>query len=332
MQTEGSDKLKSLLTESDRVNKIKDKYEEIYKDSTVWLYKKSHGVHSVVFGILKNDLAGKRYLDVGCGAGRLAIMCSHLSKEAAGFDFSETAINIAVMNAACCGQDVDFSVSDIEGFCRKTTHTYDVITMIGVLEHVSDPLATLQMISTLTASGGIVVVSCPNFINPRGFSYMTLLTLFRFPMSLADLWQIDYMHMEEWCSQTDFAVTGHVGAIYRFGWDHKSVADMTQRVPKAVKDIHLDVALDYKAYNEWQERTVRPNHEVLEWLAAQGVIKRIEPGVELRMERKVPIADKLWDDMSQYMREDIMSDPYYCDVAPFSHMGGECIYILKKTR
>lgn len=322
-------KINSLLADGQHGD-ILAKYEEIYRSADVWLYKKSHGVHSVIYSLIKDELPGRSLLDVGCGAGRLAIMGAHVAAEAVGFDFSETAVAIAELNARSAGRAVRFKVADIDGFCAQADRTYDVVTLVGVLEHVPDPLATLRDLHRLLSPGGLLVVSCPNFINPRGFSYMTVFTLLHLPMSLADLRQIDVMDMEAWCAATGFALEAVVGAIYRFGWDQKAAEDMIKRMPLAIRDAKLDLAVDYEAFNAWQRKMVRPNQQLLAWLEAQGALKRIQRGVEFQLQRPEGVDDALWEQMRQYMAEDIESDPFYSDVAPFSAMGGEGIYLLRK--
>jgi 2-polyprenyl-6-hydroxyphenyl methylase / 3-demethylubiquinone-9 3-methyltransferase len=327
----GGHAVRPLPVDRQDSEQIKEKYEEIYRASDVWLYKKSHGVHSIIYSLLEDRLPGSRVLDIGCGAGRLAIMCAHRAAATTGFDFSQEAIAIARLNAACAGQAVDFAVADIEAFCRTTSGTYDLITLVGVLEHVPDPVATLRDISRITSAGGTLVVSCPNFINARGFAYMTLLTLFRLPMSLVDVRQVDYMDMERWSGAAGYRLEGTTGAIYRFGWEEKAAADLIKRVPLAVRDAGLNVSVDFAAFNAWQEKMTRPARQLLGWLEGQGVLGRIERKVEIRLERRGEIDDALWVKMQQYMHEDIVSDPYYSSVPPFSTMGGECIYVLRKA-
>lgn len=322
-------KISSLLSVGDQRN-ILAKYDEIYRSADVWLYRKSHGVHSVIYELIKDELPGRRMLDVGCGAGRLAIMAAHRAAETVGFDFSETAIAIARLNALSAGRVVKFEVADIETFCQRADRTYDVITLVGVLEHVPDPPGTLRDLYRLLTPGGLLVVSCPNFLNPRGFSYMTVLTLLHLPMSLADLRQVDYMDIEQWCAETGFVLERVVGAIYRFGWDQKAAEDMIKRMPLAIRDAKLDLSFDYEAYNTWQRKIVRPNEQFLAWLEAQGALKRIQRGVEFVLQRPEGVDDALWERMSQYMAEDIVTDPFYSDVMPIAAMGGEGIYLLRK--
>ncbi len=325
-------KLDSLLTQKDRVAGLKDKYEEIYGQSDVWLYKKSHGVHSVILGAIKQELAGSRYLDLGCGAGRLPIMCSFLAKEVVGVDFSQNAIELATLCARVAGAGkVRFLVNDLDEFCRDCGPAeFQVISLLGVLEHTSRPQETLDKVSRLLAPGGLLVVSCPNFVNFRGATYMTLLTLLDLPMSLADLWQIDVGDIRAWSPSAGLRLEKTLGAIYNFAFSQKAAADMQKRVPLAVRDKKLDIDINYQAYNEWLDKMAGFNQEYLEWLAQRGVLRKISKPVEIQVAKDLDIPGDLLEKVSQYLEEDITSDPYYCEEPPFCYFGGEGIYLLRK--
>ena len=323
-------KVASLLAEHDGAERIQEKYEEIYTQSDEWLYAKSQGVHSIVYALIAERLRGRSLLDVGCGAGRLAIMSAHEADRVTAFDFSGAAIAIAELNATCAGRQISFEVADIHGFCERSDETFDVVTMLGVLEHVEDPVRSLRDISSVMRDGGTLVVSCPNFINPRGFTYMTLLTLFDLPMSLADLRQVDYLDVRDWARQSGYAVEQVVGALYRFAWDDKAVADMRKRVPLAIRDARLDLDPDYDRYGAWLRRVAEPMSDTLASLEARGVLQRIERPIELSFERNVAVGDELWARMTDYMDEDIEADPFFSVEPPFCYLGGEAIYVLQK--
>lgn|GEM_PF-1558200 len=323
-------KLRSSLAEPQGQRNLKAKYEQIYSESDVWLYKKSHGVHSVIFSQIRDHLSGARLLDVGCGAGRLALMCATRAKHVDGLDFSETAVSMAQLNASACGiNNVSFLVADLDEY--ENPQPYQLITLIGVLEHVKDPVTSLRRINQLLEEGGTAVVSCPNFLNFRGHSYMTLLTLLELPMSLADLRYVSYLDIQSWCQQTGFELLNSVGAIYRFGWDEKAVLDMIQRVPLAVRDKNLSVPLNYEAYNNWLRSQVAINRQYLNYLESQGFLKRIRRMVELRPQSVAGVDPELVRKMHQYLEEDIDNDPFYCEVEPFCYHGGEGIYFLRKV-
>ncbi len=326
------EKVKSYLVSKDEPGGLKQKYEEIYGQSDVWLYKKSHGAHSVILQLIKDYLPGKKVLDVGCGAGRLPLMCGTLAREVHAFDFSEAAIFIARKNAEAVGQEhVQFWVSDMDFFENPDGQPYDLITLAGVLEHVPDPLATLRRLSSLLGNNGLLMVSCPNFLNFRGHTYMTLLTLLDLPMSLADLRQVSYMDIRRWASEVGFQVECCAGAIYRFAWDGKAVEDMIKRVPAAIGDKQLPIEIHFESYNQWLKSMVEINRWYLEFLESQGFLKRIVHPVRLEVAKRPDVDEELWGKMNQYLNEDIESDPYWSDIEPFCYQGGEVAYLLRKV-
>jgi len=324
-------KVKPIQLEEDKKVDLQIKYEEIYRESDVWLYTKSNGIHSVVLEQIKDYLPNKRVLDIGCGAGRLAIMCANFAKEVIGFDFSESAIRLARLCASCTKtNNIEFLVSDINKFCQQTSKKYDVITMIGVLEHVQEPISILRDVADILDKHGTLIIACPNFINFRGFSYMTLLTLFGLPMSLADLRQIDVKDIKIWSENVGLKLEKTLGAIYKFSWTEKAYKDMIKRVPLAIKDKNLKIELDFKAYSTWLDRMTGFNEEYLNWLKWQGVLKSIKRSAKIKVERDKNIDSVLWEKIKRYLNEDIKSDPYYSDTSPFCYMGGEGVYLLKK--
>nr|HID58374.1 class I SAM-dependent methyltransferase [Desulfobacterales bacterium] len=326
-------KIQSSLIDSEEQQDLKSKYEEIYTRSDVWMYKKSHGIHSVVLKQIIELLPGARVLDAGCGAGRLSLMIATQADWVDGFDFSEAAIHIANLNAKACRIDnVSFFIADLDNYQSQNPGNYDLITLIGVLEHVKDPIISLRAINRLLKEGGTVVVSCPNFLNFRGYTYMTLLTLFDLPMSLADLRQVNYMDMQHWSKETGFEPYKSIGAIYRFGWVEKAVEDMIKRVPLAVRDKELSISINYEDYNSWLYSQLDFNRQYLSYLEVRGILKRIQRIAKLDPKPLEDIDPGLWTKMSQYLNEDIDTDPFYCETEPFCYQGGECIYLLRKVK
>ena len=327
------EKIKSLLVEKGEEPDTKAKYEEIYSDAKAWLYEKSHGVHSVILTVLHEKLKGAHHLDVGCGAGRLALMSAHLADEVTAFDFSEKAISLCRRHLACVNvSNVRFLRSSIEEFCQMCEDKYEVITMVGVLEHVQNPAAVLLSLSSLLAKDGVLVVSCPGFINFRGFTYMTLLNLFDLPMSLADLHQITPNDMKKWAQAAGMKVRGTIGALYKFAWGERSARDMMRRVPLAIRDKGLPIDVNYRKYDTWLEEMASYNKLLLEWLDRHNILKKITKPVEMKLERPNEMAQEIWEKAKSYLNENVSSDPFYCDQEPFCYFGGEGIYVLERIK
>lgn len=220
MKRERLVKVRSSLTEPEDERNLKAKYEEIYTKSDAWLRWKFHGVHTVTATQIRDLLPGARVLDLGCGPGRLALMCATLARHVDGLDFSKEAIHLAQLNAKACRlPNASFFVADLDEY--QNPRAYEIVILTGVLEHVKSPLGSLARLNSLLVDGGVAVVSCPNFCNFRGYTYMTLRTLFDLPMSLADLRQVSYNDILGWSQQAGFALTKTVGAIYRWGWKRR---------------------------------------------------------------------------------------------------------------
>ncbi|MBC2778660.1 bifunctional 2-polyprenyl-6-hydroxyphenol methylase/3-demethylubiquinol 3-O-methyltransferase UbiG [Parasphingopyxis marina] len=106
----------------------------------------------------RNPLAGKRALDIGCGAGLLAEPLARLGAAVTGIDAAPENIEAARAHAAETGLVIDYRAGGIEA----ASGSYDLITCMEVVEHVADPAAFVQGIADALASDGLLVMSTPN--------------------------------------------------------------------------------------------------------------------------------------------------------------------------
>jgi 2-polyprenyl-3-methyl-5-hydroxy-6-metoxy-1,4-benzoquinol methylase len=99
---------------------------------------------------------GKSLLDVGTGSGLLPQMARTRGYEVEGTDLSKHVSENVPVKA---GFPIHHGMIEDISFSRK----YDVITMLHVLEHTSNPLSTLNRCGELLNEGGYVVVVVPNY-------------------------------------------------------------------------------------------------------------------------------------------------------------------------
>ena len=99
---------------------------------------------------------GKSLLDVGTGSGLLPQLARTRGYEVEGTDLSK---HVSENVPAKAGFPIHHGTIEDINFTRK----YDVITMLHVLEHTSNPLSTLQRCKDLLNESGYVVVVVPNY-------------------------------------------------------------------------------------------------------------------------------------------------------------------------
>ena len=104
-------------------------------------------------------LAGKRVLDVGCGAGLLAEPLARLGATVTGIDASAQVIAAAQQHAETGGLAIDYRVGGIEAVAGGR---FDLVTSLEVIEHVADTRAFVAGLAGALADGGLLVMSTPN--------------------------------------------------------------------------------------------------------------------------------------------------------------------------
>lgn len=104
-------------------------------------------------------LAGKRALDVGCGAGLLAEPLARLGAEVNAIDAAAESIAVARDHAARRGLAIDYRVGGVEAAAGET---FDLVTCLEVVEHVADAAAFVRGLAEAVAPGGLLIMSTPN--------------------------------------------------------------------------------------------------------------------------------------------------------------------------
>ena len=104
-------------------------------------------------------LAGKRALDVGCGAGLLAEPLARLGAQATGVDAAEENIAAAIHHAAGAGLPVTYHHGEL---AKLALGKFDLVTSMEVIEHVADKALFAQQLADHLADGGLMVLSTPN--------------------------------------------------------------------------------------------------------------------------------------------------------------------------
>lgn len=104
-------------------------------------------------------LAGKRALDVGCGAGLVAEPLARLGAAVTAIDAAPENIAAATAHAGAMHLPIDYRACDIE---TMQDAPFDLITVLEVIEHVTDPAHFLAQVARLLKPDGLLILSTPN--------------------------------------------------------------------------------------------------------------------------------------------------------------------------
>lgn len=105
-------------------------------------------------------LAGKTALDVGCGAGLLCEPLARLGASVTGVDAAPENIGAARAHAQASGLAIDYLAGEVEVVAKG--RTFDLVTSMEVIEHVTDPAAFVVGLAAALAPGGLMILSTPN--------------------------------------------------------------------------------------------------------------------------------------------------------------------------
>lgn len=104
-------------------------------------------------------LAGRRALDVGCGAGLLCEPLARLGARVTGVDAAPESIAIARDHAVGAGLAIDYRCGEVGAMGLSG---FDLVTAMEVIEHVADKPAFLAALAGALAPDGLMILSTPN--------------------------------------------------------------------------------------------------------------------------------------------------------------------------
>lgn len=105
---------------------------------------------------------GCRALDIGCGAGTACALLLDRGYETYGVDLAETAVAVAAKNLP----RAHFKAADASLGLDFPDGHFDVVTCLGVLEHLPDPLGLLREANRVLADDGVAIFVVPNALSP----------------------------------------------------------------------------------------------------------------------------------------------------------------------
>jgi 2-polyprenyl-6-hydroxyphenyl methylase / 3-demethylubiquinone-9 3-methyltransferase len=104
-------------------------------------------------------LASKAALDVGCGAGLLCEPLARMGGAVTGVDAAPENIAAASAHAAQSGLAIDYFAGELSA---QNLATFDLVTSMEVIEHVTDPTAFVAELVAHLKLDGLLIMSTPN--------------------------------------------------------------------------------------------------------------------------------------------------------------------------
>lgn len=243
------------------------------------VYKKGEREHYTYFRLQQGDLPeefaavfemmdweGKTVMDAGCGTGDMCNLIAEAGAKAVlGVDFSDAAIAEAKEKYAA--PNLTLHCGDVAEIKEK----FDIILSNGTLEHMDHPLEVLRQWKEKLNKGGSLVLTCPNWLNPRGYILQTLWHLFRAPITLADLHYLTPMDFEKWAKMLGMELEWFT-VDHEWGGGKKMVEDFKKRLPNIARDAGWE--MEQKRIDEflkWLEQCVAHNMSDRKHEGAVGV-------------------------------------------------------------
>jgi 2-polyprenyl-3-methyl-5-hydroxy-6-metoxy-1,4-benzoquinol methylase len=207
----------------------------------------------------------KKIIDVGCGTGLFAFCAAQKGATVLGIDYSKVAIDIAKEKYKA--PNLQFKQLDAARLCGK----YDVIVSIGTLEHMDNPFKILKLFKKHLTINGRIIITSPNWTNPRGYILMTLWHLFKAPITLADLHYLTPINFMKWAKKLNLNLKWRT---FDRSWAHGDVLikDLTRRLPNVLADTKLPRKIkNINNFIKWLKENVVPFNNSLAHSGATGI-------------------------------------------------------------
>src|SRR5258708_33929950 len=102
------------------------------------------------------ELGGKRVLDVGCFTGDFLVLLSHKGADVYGRELKKEAVILAKKKLP--GRIMRSDIASKQ-FPKKK---FDAVTLLGLIEHVTDPVTLLSSTRKILAKNGLLMIQTPN--------------------------------------------------------------------------------------------------------------------------------------------------------------------------
>lgn len=239
---------------------LKSFYNSVYEKGEKQHYTQfrlADGLHPVEFFTVRDliDWKGKQVLDVGCGTGDMCALVADMGAEfVLGIDYAEAAIEEAKQKYT--RDNLRFEAKNF----FEQEGKVDVVMSLGTLEHMDQPLKTLQRFKEMLLPGGSIIITSPNWSNTRGHILQTLLRLGDAPITKADIHYFTPIDFQAMAETIDMHLEWET-VDQAWGGGQKMIDDFKRRLPNVYRDMGLDTPesmAKIQSFIQWLEQSIVP--------------------------------------------------------------------------
>jgi len=110
----------------------------------------------------KENMNGKRALDLGCGYGYYTVDLLQRGYEVDAVDISDHSIKMTREQIEKMGNHPRVEIHNINAFDFEPKKKYDLIICLEMLEHLHEDLKLLKLVNTWLKDDGILLISVPH--------------------------------------------------------------------------------------------------------------------------------------------------------------------------
>jgi len=199
----------------------------------------------------------KKILDIGCGTGNFAFKVAKLGGDILAVDYSDAAIKIA--KKKYIHPNLKYKQLDVS---KKFPGNFDVIVLVGTLEHMDNPLKILKICKKHLNKNGKIIITVPNWLNPRGYVLLSLYFLLNAPITLADIHYLSPVDFTKWSKTLNMKL--HWKTLNRsWAYGDVMIKDLKRRLPKIFSDLGMEKNQNISDLIKWlKQNTIQFNNEL----------------------------------------------------------------------
>jgi 2-polyprenyl-6-hydroxyphenyl methylase/3-demethylubiquinone-9 3-methyltransferase len=152
------------------------------------------------------SLAGKSFVDIGCGSGLFSLAARRLKAKVHSIDYDPQSVNCArELRRRYAPDDADWVVEEgsvLDACYMQKLGTFDVVYSWGVLHHTGQMWTALENVAPLVAPGGQLFISIYNDQGTTSLRWRKVKQLYnrlprglRFVVVAPSFWVLNYHHL-----------------------------------------------------------------------------------------------------------------------------------------